>query len=38
MIDDDSITTYRKRKRVVTLNIDIIGDQFWEEHDDILNC
>ena len=27
---------YRQRKKVVTLHVDIIGEQFWTEHPEIL--
>ena len=28
---------YRKRKRVSCYHVDIIGDKFWEEHQDLVS-
>lgn len=28
---------YRKRKSISCYHIDIIGDKFWEEHQDLLS-
>lgn len=39
--EEKDVSVTRSRRRVEAYHCDIIGDQFWEEHPDILeddNC